>query len=525
MYKSLLIHHNNVPDLDMFDYNKAFVSSGDIDQYIHTHIIQEIKDYDFDIVYIKDSLSPNYLEFYGLLMAYHVRLSIELQDKRFVPIVILSDIDGFTLNKLNPLAKIVFTKNMFIGENNMKTVQRYNSLSFPRLSTKEYQYNFLDCIEVIPPQESSHDISNKWAIFRWADFLQIKDEDSDAIRKNKEEIINKLYFKYLLTKNPLPKKKGIRFAPARPYTSGKILYIDDEWNMGWEDIFIAYFSKINSIEFKSIKEINKNTDFNQLAEYTNTYLEKYDPDLVILDMRLLTKDEDENDPKKLSGIKLLELIKLQNPGIQVIMLTASGKSIVLDKANQYNIVGYIKKEHPEDISIRTKDNFELLKEYIEVGLERKFLKEIWLIEDHILKLKIIENKEYEPIVLEVESVFAILDSDMERKNIYASLAIFKCIEIINNIFIHEDYPQAYWKDTKIKIDKIDGKTTSPKNKIINILHKRLSLYKFDKMIIDLTKKRNHAVHASKGIAIQDDDILVWFKMLSDILEHLNRKML
>ena len=66
-------------------------------------------------------------------------------------------------------------------------------------------------------------------------------------KKNKAKIENLLYFKYLLSKNPIKKKNGIKFVPKIPEATGSILYIDDQWDQGWSDIFHKYFSKIDKV--------------------------------------------------------------------------------------------------------------------------------------------------------------------------------------------------------------------------------------------------------------------------------------
>jgi hypothetical protein len=56
-------------------------------------MIIDLKEKDFEVLFIKDNLSSNYLELLGLRVAYHIRLSSELGNKRFVPIIIISDFD------------------------------------------------------------------------------------------------------------------------------------------------------------------------------------------------------------------------------------------------------------------------------------------------------------------------------------------------------------------------------------------------------------------------------------------------
>ncbi len=525
MKNNLLIHHDNVPFLNVFDYKIFFKPTGaNIDRYITNKIIPEIKKIECDVIYIKDSLSENYLELYGLRLAYHIRLSMELREKRFVPIVILSNLDGYLLNKISPMAKILFTKNIFIIPNKIKSIKALKEKPLHTLSEDEYENDFLEHIELEPPEDSTnHSIANEWAIYRWADFLNIN--DSEAIRANNIDISSKLYFKYLLAKNPLPKQKGLRFVPRSPNTSGKILYIDDQWSLGWQDIFKKYFSNTKDITFKTIKDIDKDTQYNTLEGLTKTYISSYNPDLILLDMRLVHDDIEEQSPKNISGIKLLKMIKEEiNPGIQVAMLTASGKSLILNEANKYNIVGYIKKEHPEDKSLESKETFKALKSFVNEGLDKKYLKQIWQLQNEILSLNIFENTVYTSMQIEIKSVFEILDSDMKRKYTYAMLAIYKCIEIINDSFISEKVNSAYWKGTDVKISHIDGALTSTKNKIFNILHKRLSLSKFDENIKQIVYSRNNTIHPGKTVKNLDySNMLDWFEMISDIMKQLDKK--
>ena len=113
MKNSRLVHHDNVISLDFIDHKIKFqADNGDIDKYITESIIPQIKENSIDIIYIKESLSDNYLELYGLRLAYHIRLSSELEEYRFLPIVIISELDVYLLNKLTQTAKILFSKNI-----------------------------------------------------------------------------------------------------------------------------------------------------------------------------------------------------------------------------------------------------------------------------------------------------------------------------------------------------------------------------------------------------------------------------
>ena len=532
--QSILIHNNNVADITLFSNRIRFsLNEDDIDKYISKEIIETLKNKEFDKIFIKDNLSSNYLELYGLRVAYHVRMSPELKNKRFVPIIIISEFESDILNKFSHEANILFTKNIYLCKNDQEEIQQFQSSNLKNITISEYQ-EFLSQIQISQPKDylSHHSIANEWAIYRWAEFLKV---DTPSIQKNKATIENMLYFKYLLAKYPLSEKSGIKRAPRKTQSQGKVLYIDDEWNKGWSDIFESYFVKQENITFKTLEQLNKDTKYHELENFLNETVQSYEPDLVILDMRLLQEDHQTNiNEKNISGIKILKHIKDNiNPGIQVIMLTASGKSKILDEAHKYDILGYIKKDHPQDAITKTKETFEKLKTLIDIGLEKQYLKDIWNLQKEILALDIFSKKQYNQIKIEIESVFEILNSEMKNKFIYAMFAIFKVLEIVVTFYIEERTENkkrfAYWKNSNIKIPIVnrenfiipiahEDKNDSTENKIRVILHEKLNLK--DKTLHDsisqITKMRNDAIH-SKMPTIDENYILDWFKVSKDIL--------
>ena len=374
MYKNLIVHNNNIPNLDQYKNTIKFsLTSSSIDEYISAEIINQIKDKECSIIYIKDSLSSNYLELNGLILAFHIRLSSELGSKRFIPIVILSDLDGYLLTKMNPIANILLTKNIFIGKNTESTIEYYDSLSLRNMSEEEYKDSFLNLIEIEPPKDylSHHSITNEWSIYRWSTFLNIN--NSQIIDDNKNKISSMLYFKYIVAKYPIPFKRGIKFIPTPPQAKGNILYIDDQWDRGWQVIFNTYFTKAKHINFSTLEEVYKDKPKNELIESLNNRIKDLNPDLILLDLRLHDDDhiKDMNE-EDFSGIQILKYIKEKiNPGIQVIILTASGNSLIIKEANKYDIVGYVKKEHPGDKTVNAKQLNEIANRYLGLNVNFK----------------------------------------------------------------------------------------------------------------------------------------------------------
>lgn len=504
---SLLIHNDNVACIDSFEASIKFSASSDIDDYISNMILPKIKIKNPHIIFIKDNLSSNYLELYGFRLAYHIRFEEKL---KYLPIVILSDLDGFTLNRFEPMAKILFTHNVFIIKNNKKAFDDFKKKNMKPFNEDEYKRKFLDLINVEPPENSSnHSIANEWAIDRWAEFLKVK---SEVIKENREKISSMLYFKYLQAKYPLVTTKTLGY--KRTKSSGKILYIDDEWNKGWSDIFTQYFSLNSQIEFETFEYLYKDNNKFTMMRDIKEKVQSANPDIIILDLRLSQTDHQNENIETLSGIKIAKMIKEINAGIQIIMLSASSKNTILEKLYEYDILGYIKKEHPQDNDQNVKEHVAKLADLVDDGLERKYLKEIWKIQEEIT----INNPK---IQIEVKSIFEILNSSMKNKFIYAMFAIFKVIEIINDTYFDDGYKKATWKDTKQEISD-----NSTKNKIQLILNKRLHLnsQKIHQDIANIIKIRNNTIHPKHGKVeiIQKDSIIDWFKMLQTILEKIEK---
>jgi len=547
MYKSLLIHHNNVADVTMCDYNEYFQSTEDIDYYIHNTIIDKIKEYDFDIVFVKDSLSNTYLEFYGLLMAYHIRLSVELKNKRFVPIVILSDVDGFTLNKISQLATILFTQNMFIAPNNTKSISDYLSLKKTKIDLETYQMDFLNTITVNPPENStSHSITNEWAIDQWSQILDI----TQKTQTNHEKISFMLYYKYLQTKYKLMKNysKSIK----QKQNNGKILLIDDKWAEGWKDIVSTFIQlHYTDVTFETIEKINKNSTFDEIKLYVKEKINVEDsPNIVLLDLRLLDNENiqiNDTDEKsfinKISGIKILKFIKELNPSIQVIIFTASSDSMIIDEIYNNSILGYIKKDSPTDKYLASKNSFSKLDSLVKKGLTYKYLKNIYKIQEEILQLNFLKNAKLVigqdnntvSIKNTIPQVFDILNSNVPKPFLYAMYSIFKCIEYINDTYFREENIDgrwsAIWKDTKTQ-QMIAGYSTE--DRTTAIIKQRLQIPKNQEWVLQLIHEivcsRNYNIHGGEeksncknGLikSPTEKNIENWFEMLYIILEQMD----
>lgn len=548
-FNALLIHKDNTPlkskvkILEKFDIETFDFGNSDLDTYISQKFIPKIIEKDFNIVFIKDNLSDNYLELYGITLAYHIRLSSELKAKRFIPIVIISDVDGYILNKLTPMANILFTRNTFVARNEITSYEYFEKVfeqvkSKP-LSADNFKKEFLDLIRIDPPQDylDHHGISNEWSIYRWAEFLNV---NTHATKANKAKVENMLYFKYLRAvhnKVATEDKKKIE----KPTKKGKVLLIDDEWSKGWGDILRSalHFEGLDFSVFEYNFEDKKQWQSNPQIK---NKIEKSNPDVIILDLRLLESDHKNKDIESYTGIKILKAIYEINAGIQVIMLTATSKSTILEKLYEQKILGYIKKEHPEDFSIDTVENINKLVNLVDKGLEKKYLKEVFTVEQELLSLPLFKiqfslnigdgDKKLLELKNTISKIFAILDSNIPKPFVFAMLNIFKCLEIIDNYFIYEEYDQqirqkrAYWIKTNQEIGapSVENKTEN----IINRLELRYS--DFEKHLKQIVCSRNYEIHdgeirerCRKHLIKSPNEkhIVEWLQMVKKIINAMN----
>lgn len=110
--------------------------------------------------------------------------------------------------------------------------------------------------------------------------------------------------------------------------SPKIIYIDDQADEGWSNIFqqIVYNKEEENL-FKVIQsEMEVNIDTDYFYATVSPLIEKHNPDLILLDLRLHKESGIRLEVENLTGAILLKEIKRHYPGLPVLMTTASNKS-------------------------------------------------------------------------------------------------------------------------------------------------------------------------------------------------------
>ena len=269
------------------------------------------------------------------------------------------------------------------------------------------------------------------------------------------------------------------------------------------------------------------------------------PDVILLDLRLIENDHLNDDIDDYASMKILDRLHTFNPGIQIIMITATGKSTILEKLYEKQILGYVKKEHPGDMSIDTVSNINRLVQLVDKGLDRKYLASIWKAQKTILEYQLLQDLdpkiESEKKLLElknsVSTIFDTLNSNLPNALVFGMLELYKCLEIINDYYIYESYDQeskrmkAYWIDTRTQINSNGNKSVN--NKIKNILEKlSLSTTEIHDHIDELSCSRNYQIHSENIDSRCEGKIIYelnqsyieeWFIMINNIIEKIDNK--
>lgn len=581
--KKLLIHSNNTSfnNTELFPLAEQFVFDVDFDKDLDFYINENLTDGGLkqklekcDIVFIKVSLSKNYLEYLGLRLAYHIRLTKSLGTKAYMPIVLIAEESFQYLGLTHPEPSIFFTKGVYLIKESLddykKTLKWIND---GRIKPLDDFSSFVNSIIINPPANylSHHSIANEWSILRWVKVLGIATE-KEALKDVRINIESLLYYKFLQAKYPIeaePDKVAFKINGK-----GRILYIDDEWNKGWNEVLSNYFATSSTeIEFETLKYDFKDKSHQDILEECNMKIQSFKPDVVLLDLRLSDSDfTNSHNSSILTGYKVLKAIKLINPGIQVIIFTASNKVWNLLELQANGADGFLLKESPEltTNSSYTYESLSSLSKQMTICLSNAYLKEIWKILEEIRKqfsanplaqyytndLRCLRGIQYQNLLLlELDSMYNILSSEDENRFSYAMLIQFKILECIVEIFIPEKARDGNWlfydgskvkyfytEDNKIHernesllfFDRNIGKRISMKipayeynstrNKIDCLVEQKLMVenkVQVHKKLKSLVNYRNGFIHPTDRLnltPLNRENIVEWITIIGQVLK-------
>ena len=362
----LLIYNGNVHEVSTIDFNKKIFKVSNIelskgnfnyDEFCHNEL-KKILDREYEAIYVTLNLSDiDYLSMEGLRVAHHIRLSQKLLNSR-TPIVILCQEKIDHLLKLSSLGDILLTSGTFLSSD----LTLKEEFSLCKLSDEQYK-KYLTRINIDSPDnyQTHHSIANEWALYRYASAIKkptsqqgIHFFDELQAKLTNLTYLKTLHFKYheaLFQRQHFKEKNKENRYDISGIEGKKIALIEDEFAKGWVDFYncILEESKAQLVPFTEFdKSHDKDTLIQNIKKWLKVQIETDSIcDLYIIDLRLHEDDFYEKNPEELSGFIISEYIKKLNPGIQILISTASDKFRNFEVFIKKGITNFSIKESPE----------------------------------------------------------------------------------------------------------------------------------------------------------------------------------
>ena len=377
--KALVIHNNNIPfflrssetfRIEDISFDTKYLNYGNqpqtkgFDNYVSDEL-SFMKDKTYDIIILPFTLSEtNYLEYTGIRISAHIRLTLSWK-KLITPILFVGPDTCDDIIKLSPLGVIINSSHVFLTQSNsqnelieeIRTIVNNNpgGDDDEYLESKKYQ-KMLNSLYINPPAnyDTHHSIANEWAMIRWLNMFDWKDNEPEIENKS---VFDSLYFKYLIAmvsnqdgRRQMFTKKWKRNNPIIPAIKGvegkRVVYIDDDGNKGWNNLLKKIFEK-SKAEFICYP-FNQEETKESLIENIKQFIDNNNADCYLIDLRLHDDDFHEEDNKKMSGLIVAKYIKQINKGNQIVIFTASNKMWNYETSiNNVGAIGYVIKESPE----------------------------------------------------------------------------------------------------------------------------------------------------------------------------------
>ncbi len=471
--KPILIHNDNTYLLKSFQDNEWYIEKflpslqSDIDIQLDSFINNKIDSKEISALFIKVTLSSNYLELLGLRLGLHIRLSYKHSHLQKLPIVFLCEESLEELCKIYNYPEILFRHGVYVTSEEFSNVQSYFELiSKGKLLGCDSIDAFINRLNILPPANylSHHSIANEWSILRWAKVLAMP-EDNSLLQDVKNNIEGLLYYKFLQSKFPIESEPNK--ASFKIQGKGKILYIDDEWNKGWNVVFKTFISISPNLEqdFEVFEYDFKDKTEDLIFKDCENKIKDSDPAIVILDLRLADSDfETYKKTSNLTGFKILKIIKEINPGIRVIIFTASNKVWNLIELQNEGADGFVLKESPE-LGVNknyTKTSVEKFALLIQEQLKYQFQKELFIkckeIKRNLLQTTNEENEDYNKLintlVKQIDIIYSSISLVNLKKQVTLDIVFLTCYNFLE---LFKTYYLIYKRDYRyyLGFDDID----------------------------------------------------------------------
>lgn len=466
--KVLILHNNNLPesiigiesekDNEFCSYavSQASVSEEAYDTFLSRQVNELVspknqEPFIPDLIVLPFSLSEtNPSELTGIRLAAHIRLDERDSPLKKAPMLFLGPVPFEDALRLSPLASFLLTRKVFMSnlytKDALKEWIRCNEDRIKPLSEIDYS-SFFDAFRVEPPSnynDSHHSITNRWTLLRWNEMFDWKG-NPPRLDDTVIDFSNSLYFKWLqgnLGKRAHYKPKQ-RETAIIPLISGKrIVFIDDEINLGWGEIMSRLIQN-SKAEFIPYEDFSSTYSRDELVERIKAFIDSVpDADCYILDLRLHEEDHTKDEHLAFSGHRIAQYIYEKNHGAQIVFFTASEKTINYVASEKY-FSGYVIKENPDHLYDRrqSKEVFSDFAHALQKACSKAYL------------------LEYYPLCKDIsylDDFFEILrQDDEENKKIYDINMRSAALNLI--VFIESSIKKRFMMDALKVVRILDGK--------------------------------------------------------------------
>ncbi|MBR5352491.1 MAG: hypothetical protein IK126_02170 [Bacteroidales bacterium] len=391
------------------------------DVFLHNFVKSTLAEVAYEKVYIPACFGPTLSDFNGLRLALHVRTTTG--PNQFSTIYIYSPVE-IKYMVGNDFFDILKTLNVYLVNYSCKEL--YESLLLKNHFSEDDIRRSLSVIQLRPPKNyvDSHSVANEWAISRWAYAIGV-DVIDDGISDIIEKIEYNIYYKYLNTIHPInlsgKLEKELIIKRAKSDHLPKVLLVDDEADKGWYEIFCNIIYDKNGFDFFYLDDELDGKGQDEIITIVHNKVIDEDIDIVLLDFRLLLSDFSVKKAEQVTGMRILKDIKHINPGIQVIVISATNKVWNLRELQKAGADGFVLKESPVDnvdnnYTIRNIESF--IKELTD-AVNNHFKKEFYnACKDIIVNLskKPLNTEVYESTIEEFRKQIELLQSSVQKMN-------------------------------------------------------------------------------------------------------------
>lgn len=540
---SSIIFRNN-DKISSHDFQDAVViqlnvdSKRDIDYLFSETIEENLSATKYVNIFIPLVIGSLHSDFLGLRMALHVRTTNSPNRCANVFLYGTESYGGLREHKFFDILK---TKGVFLIDYSLASLKQH-CLTTQIVLEKNSIVDELTKINMPIPSnyEDDHSIANEWAISRWADALNINDDAE--INSITTRLDNRLYFKYLSSVYPKPEPINISSESLKITTRGKVLYIDDEADKGWCEIFDYILRNSDGVYFDDLAIEFKDFSKEKIIEEAIKKVKDDDIDLVILDFRLTEEDFFCDTISKVTGFEILKRIKLLNPGIQVLIFSATNKVWNLQALLDAKADGFILKEGVQNSKDEnfTKHSIEQMINSVRKLLQRNFLKTVFIqcnqIRENLnIKLPFFES-DYRDFIKELLVQIKMIESSAMKISLSDSMSLdivflncYNFLESFKTYYLNEEGNQLVMGVDGIEINRYkiewgeiinDGKFSrnnsndNPSwfNCITALCIDYLGIAQLgDKMIEKINKikdKRNDYIHGDKKSFDQNELLMI-----------------